>query len=39
VLTYFVFREVWITYTVLGMVFTLIGVVLWSRRNQGARSA
>ena len=39
VLTYFVFREVWITYAVLGMVFTLIGVVLWSRRHQGARSA
>jgi hypothetical protein len=33
VLTYFVFREVWITYTVLGMLFTLIGVVLWSRRG------
>jgi hypothetical protein len=39
VLTYFVFREVWITYTVLGMLFTLVGVVLWSRRNSGARSA
>lgn len=36
VLTYFVFREVWITYTVLGMLFTLIGVVLWSRRHAGA---
>lgn len=32
VLTYFVFREVWITYTVLGTLFTLIGVVMWSRR-------
>lgn len=39
VLTYFVFREVWITYAVLGMLFTLTGVVLWSRRNSGARSA
>ncbi len=33
VLTYYVFREVWITYTVLGMIFTLVGVVLWSRRH------
>lgn len=33
VLTYFVFREVWITYAVLGMVFVLIGVVLWARRK------
>jgi hypothetical protein len=39
VLTYFVFREVWITYTVLGMLFTLIGVVLWSRRHAGASRA
>jgi hypothetical protein len=38
-LTYFVFREVWITYTVLGMLFTLIGVVMWSRRNSGTRNA
>lgn len=37
VLTYFVFRQVWITYTVLGMLFTVIGVVLWSRRDSGAR--
>lgn len=36
VLTYFVFREVWITYTVLGMLFTLVGVVLWSRRHSGS---
>lgn len=33
VLTYYVFREVWITYAVIGMVFTLVGVVLWSRRH------
>jgi hypothetical protein len=33
VLTYFVFREVWITYAVLGMLFVLIGVVLWARRK------
>ena len=32
VLTYFVFREAWITYAVLGTIFTLIGVLLWSRR-------
>ena len=37
VLTYFVFRQVWITYAVLGMLFTVIGVVLWSRREAGAR--
>ena len=36
VLTYFVFREVWITYTVLGVLFTLVGVVLWSRRHSGS---
>jgi hypothetical protein len=36
VLTYYVFREVWITYTVLGMLFTLVGVVMWSRRHAGA---
>ena len=39
VLTYYVFREVWITYTVLGMIFTLVGVVLWSRRHAGAQQA
>jgi hypothetical protein len=33
VLTYFVFREVWITYAVLGMLFSLVGVVLWARRQ------
>lgn len=33
VLTYFVFREVWITYAVLGMLFSLVGVVLWTRRQ------
>lgn len=33
VLTYFVFREVWITYAVLGMLFALIGVVMWGRRQ------
>ncbi len=38
VLTYFVFREVWITYAVLGMLFTLIGVAMWSRRNAGSGS-
>lgn len=37
VLTYFVFREVWITYAVLGTLFVLIGVVLWSRRKPIAR--
>ncbi len=35
VLTYFVFREVWITYAVLGTLFALIGVLLWSRRHSG----
>lgn len=35
VLTYFVFREVWITYAVLGTLFTLTGVLLWSRRHSG----
>ncbi len=39
VLTYFVFREVWITYTVLGMHFSLIGVVMWSRRHVGEQRA
>ena len=39
VLTYFVFREVWITYTVLGMLFSLIGVVMWSRRHVGEQRA
>ena len=39
VLTYYVFREVWITYTVLGMLFTLVGVVLWSRRHSGEATA
>ena len=39
VLTYYVFREVWITYAVLGMVFTLAGVVLWSRRHAAAQRA
>lgn len=36
VLTYFVFREVWITYAVLGMLFALIGVVMWGRRQPRA---
>lgn len=39
VLTYYVFREVWITYTVLGMLFSLIGVVMWSRRHVGEQRA
>jgi ATP/ADP translocase len=39
VLTYYVFREVWITYAVLGTLFTLVGVVLWSRRHAGASQA
>jgi len=38
VLTYFVFREAWITYTVLGMLFLLIGVSMWSRRAGSGRS-
>jgi hypothetical protein len=33
VLTYFVFREVWITYAVLGTLFALVGVVMWGRRQ------
>lgn len=33
VLTYFVFREVWITYAVLGTFLVLAGVVSWSRRR------
>jgi hypothetical protein len=33
VLTYFVFREVWITYAVLGTLFALVGVVMWARRQ------
>ncbi len=33
VLTYFVFREVWITYAVLGTLMVVIGVVLWSLRR------
>lgn len=37
VLTYYVFREVWITYAVLGTVFVLAGVLLWSRRHAGAQ--
>ena len=39
VLTYYVFREVWITYTVLGMILTIVGVVLWSRRDSSATNA
>ena len=31
-ITYWV-GEVWITYTILGTLFVLIGVVLWSRRR------
>ncbi len=38
VLTYFVFREVWVTYAVLGTLFALIGVVMWSRRDGARRS-
>jgi len=38
VLTYFVFREVWITYATLGTLFTLIGVVMWARRAGPRRS-
>ena len=37
VLTYFVFREVWITYTVLGTLFVLVGVVLWAKRRPAVR--
>lgn len=33
VMTYFVFREVWITYLVLGTVFCLSGFLLWARRT------
>ena len=33
VLTYFVFREVWITYTVLGAVLVLTGLTLWAKRR------
>lgn len=39
VLTYYVFREVWITYTVLGMILTIVGVLLWSRRDSSATNA
>ncbi len=31
-ITYWV-EEVWITYTILGTLFVLVGVVLWSRRR------
>lgn len=31
-------NEVWISYLVLGAVFNLAGVVLWSRRPRGAAS-
>ena len=31
-ITYWV-HEVWITYTILGTLFVLVGVVLWSRRR------
>lgn len=33
VLTYFVFREVWITYLVLGTILALAGFLLWARRE------
>lgn len=39
VLTYYVFREVWITYTVLGMILTVVGVALWSRRHSSASTS
>jgi len=32
-LTYFV-GEAWIAYTILGTIFVLVGVVLWSRRSK-----
>lgn len=37
VLTYFVFRHVWITNAVLGTLLVLIGVVLWSKRSPSTR--
>jgi hypothetical protein len=28
--------EVWATYLLLGLIFTILGIVLWSRRNEPA---
>ncbi len=31
-------QEIWLTYAILGGVFTLVGLIVWSRRPRGAAS-
>lgn len=31
-------QEIWLTYAILGGVFTLVGLIIWSRRPRGAAS-